>query len=88
MGVGRGLVASHLGDPPGHAVAKPTPNPAPTPYPHPTPLTLETHGQVVSTVVTPLPSRYCISSSEAPKAGRITWEVGGGRGRVRGRGSG
>mmetsp|Transcript_13610 Transcript_13610/g.27610 ORF Transcript_13610/g.27610 Transcript_13610/m.27610 type:complete len:316 (-) Transcript_13610:93-1040(-) len=34
--------------------------------------TLETHGQVVSTVVTPFESSNCISSSEAPKAGRIT----------------
>ena len=35
-------------------------------------LTLETHGHVVSTVVTPLASSSSISSKEAPNAGRIT----------------
>mmetsp|Transcript_74659 Transcript_74659/g.148369 ORF Transcript_74659/g.148369 Transcript_74659/m.148369 type:complete len:253 (-) Transcript_74659:7-765(-) len=34
--------------------------------------TFETHGHVVSTVVTPLESKSSISSREAPKAGRMT----------------
>mmetsp|Transcript_36151 Transcript_36151/g.115773 ORF Transcript_36151/g.115773 Transcript_36151/m.115773 type:complete len:215 (-) Transcript_36151:119-763(-) len=38
--------------------------------------TFETQGHVVSTVVTPRSSKYCISASVAPKAGKITTSPG------------